>query len=94
MRVIGGLRFSVALGAARFGTTDRGHARGLCRGGRRERCGRFLRLRAGIAAGALGAPRFAVAALVAALIGALVSTLVSILGGSRLALTPRLATAA
>ena len=99
MRVIGGLRFSVALGAPRFGTTDRGHARGLCRGGRREGCSRCLRLRAGTAACALGMPRFAFAALVA--------TLISILGGarlafaaiatpgsSRLAFTPRLAAAA
>ena len=62
MRVIGGLRFSVALGAPRFGTTDRGYARRLCRGGRREGCGRCLRLRAGVAAGALGTTRFAVAA--------------------------------
>ena len=65
MRVIGGLGFNLALGAPRFGTADRGHARGLCRGGRREGCGRCLRLRAGTAAGALGMPRFAFAALVA-----------------------------
>ena len=62
MRVIGGLRFSVALGAPRFGTTDRGHARRLCRGGRREGRGRCLRLRSGIAARTLGTTRFAVAA--------------------------------
>ena len=77
MRVIGGLRVSVALGAARFGTTDRRHARGLCSGGWCEGCSRCLRLRAGIAACALGMPRFAVAALVAALI--------STLSGARLA---------
>ena len=62
MRVIGGLRFSVALGAPRFGTTDRGYARRLCRGGRREGRGRGLRLRSGTAAGTLGTTRFVVAA--------------------------------
>src|SRR6266540_3873197 len=86
MRVIGGLRFSVALGAPRFRTTDRGHARRLCRGGRHEGCGRCLRLRAGTAASALGMPRFAFTALV--------STLISTPGSARLALTSRLAAAA
>ena len=103
MRVIGGLRFSVALGAARFGATDRRHARGLCRGGRREGCRRCLRLRASVAAGALGMPRFAVTVLVAALISALINTLggarlafaaIAAPGSSRLALTPRHAAAA
>src|SRR5438034_1993734 len=86
MRVISGLRFSVALGAPRFRTTDRGHARRLCRGGRHEGCGRCLRLRAGTAASALGMPQFAFTALV--------STLISAPGSARLALTPRLAAAA
>src|SRR5438045_3418148 len=37
MRVIGRLRFDLALGATRLGTADRGHARGW-RGGRRHEC--------------------------------------------------------
>ena len=103
MRVIGGLRFSVALGAARLGATDRRYARGLCSGGWCEGCSRCLRLRAGIAACALGMPRFAFAALVAALISTLIGTLggarlafaaIATPGRSRLALTPRLAAAA
>ncbi len=95
MRVIGGLRISVALGAPRFGATDRRHARGLCRSGRREGCSRCLRLRAGTAAGALGMPRFAFAALVAASGGArLAFAAIAAPGSSRLALTPRLAAAA
>ena len=92
MRVIGGLRFSVALGTPRFGTTDRGHARGLCRGGRHEGCGRCLRLRAGTAACALGMPRFAVAALRSTRLA--FTALIATPGGARLALTPRLAAAA
>ena len=95
MRVIGGLQLSVALGAARFGTTDRGHARRLCRGGRRKGCGRCLRLPIGTAAGALGMPRFAFAALVAVLGGArLALAAIAAPGGARLAFTPRLAAAA
>ena len=44
MRVIGWLRFDLALGAPRFGATDRGHA-GSRRGSRgHERFGRCLRL--------------------------------------------------
>ena len=98
MRVIGGLRFNVALGAPRFGTTDRGHARRLCRGGRREGCGRCLRLRAGAAAGTLGMPRFALA-LIAALVripgGArLAFAAIATSGSTRLAFTSRLAAAA
>jgi hypothetical protein len=93
--VIGGLRLGVALGAARFGATDRGYARGLCSGGRREGCGRCLRLRAGTAAGALGMPRFAFTALIAVLGWArLALAALAALGGARLALTPRLAAAA
>src|SRR5205809_6499481 len=94
MRVIGGLRFSVALGAPRFRTTDRGYARRLCRGGRHEGCGRCLRLRAGTAASALGMPRFAFTALVSTFISTFISTLISAPGSARLALTPRLAAAA
>ena len=102
MRVIGGFRISIALGAPRFRTTDRGHARRLCGGGRREGFGRGLRLRAGTAACALGMPRFAVAALVAALIGTLIGTpggsrlafaAIAPPGSSRLALAPWLAAA-
>ena len=91
MRVIGGLRFDFALGAPRFGATDRRHARGLCRSGRREGCSRCLRLRAGT----LGMPRFAFAALVATSGGArLAFTAITTPGSSRLALAPRLAAAA
>ena len=54
MRVIGGLRFDLALGAARLGTADRGHARGRCRGRRHECLGGRLRLRSGIAVGTPG----------------------------------------
>src|SRR5438128_9167378 len=99
MRVIGGLRFSVALGAPWFRTTDRGYARRLCRGGRREGCGRCLRLRSGTAASALGMPRFAFAALVSTLISRFGSARFAFAaiappGGARLAFTPRLAAAA
>ena len=104
MRVIGGFRFSVALGAARFGTTDRRHARGLCRGGRREGFGRGLRLRAGTAACALGMPRFAVAtsggtrlthAAIARLGGTrLKRAAIARPGSTRFALTSRFAAAA
>ena len=95
MRVIGGLRFNVALRAPRFRTTDRGHARRLCRGGRRKGCGRCLRLRAGTAACALGMPRFAVAALVATSGGArLALAAIATPGSTRLAFTSRLTTAA
>jgi hypothetical protein len=95
MRVIGGLRFSVALGAPRFRTTDRGHARRLWRGGRCEGFGRCLRLRAGTPAGALGVPRFAIAALVTTSGGTrLALGAVATPGGTRFALTSRLAAAA
>src|SRR6266850_2671880 len=99
MRVIGGLRFNVALGAARFRTTDRGHARSLCRGGRCEGSGRCLRLRAGTAACALGMPRFAFATLLATLVripgGArLAFAAIATSGSTRFALTSRLAVAA
>ena len=98
MRVIGGLRFNVALGASRFRTTDRGYARRLRRGGRRESCGRCLRLCAGIAARAPGMPRFAFA-LIAVLVsipgGArLAFAAIATPGGARLAFTSRLAAAA
>jgi hypothetical protein len=92
VRVIGGLGLDFALGAPGFGTTDRGHARGLCWSGWREAGRRSLRLLATGAAGALcvswfafaapGRTRLALAALVAAI------------GGARLAFTPRLASAA
>ena len=94
MRVIGGLRLNFALGTSWFWTTDRGHARGLCRGGRHEGCGRCLRLRPGTAVSALGMPRFAFTALVAARISGLIGTVIGTSGGARLALTPRLAAAA
>jgi len=93
MRVIGGLRFNVALGAPRFRTTDRGHARRLCRRGRRKRCGRCLWLPIGTAAGALGMPRFAFTAFIAVLGGTRLAALAAF-GGARLAFTPRLAAAA
>ena len=95
MRVIGGLRLNVALGASRFRTTDRRHARRLCRCGRRKCCGRCLRLPIGTAAGALGMPRFAFTALIAVLGWArLALAALAALGGARLALTPRFAAAA
>jgi hypothetical protein len=58
MRVIGGLRFDLALGAARLRTADRGHARGGRSGRWLERLSRGLRLRTGIAT-ALGMARLA-----------------------------------
>ena len=95
MRVIGRLRLNVALGTPRFRTTDRGHARRLCRSGRRKCCGCCLRRPIGIAAGALGMPLFALTAFIAVLGGArLALAALAALGGARLALTPRLATAA
>ena len=95
MRVIGGFGFSVALGAPRLRTTDRGHARRLCRGGRREGFGRGLLLRAGTAACAPGMARFAVAALVATSGGArLALAAIARPGSTRLAFTSRFAAAA
>ena len=92
MRVIGRLRFYLALGAPRFRTTDRGHARGLCRSWWRESCGRCLRLRAGTAAVALRVPRFAVAALGSTRLA--FTALVATSGCSWLAFTSRFASAA
>src|SRR5437016_12720598 len=73
MRVIGGLRFDVALGPPWLGAADRGHARGRrCDRGCECRS-RRLWLRAGIAAAAapgmarFGMPRFAVGGLVGSL---------------------------
>ena len=82
VRVIGGLGVDFALGAPGFGTTDRGHARGLCWSGWREGGWRWLRLLATVAAGALCLPRFALTALLTAF------------GCARLAFTPRLASTA
>ena len=59
MRVIGRLGFDLALGAPRLGPADRGHAGGRCGRWRRERFGRGLRLRAGVALASLGVARFA-----------------------------------
>ena len=91
MRVIGGLRLNVALGASRFRTTDRRHARRLCRSGWRESCGRCLRLLGSTTAGALCMSRFAVAALGRT---RLALAAIAASGGARLAFTARLATAA
>ena len=97
MRVIGGLRFNVALGASRFRTTDRGYARRLRRGGWCESCGGRLRLCAGMAARAPGMPRFTIA-LIAALVSIprarLAFAAIAAPRGSRLAFTSRLAAAA
>src|SRR5690349_1785552 len=99
MRVIGGLRFNVALAASRFRTTDRGYARRLRRGGWRESCGRCLRLCAGMAACACapGMARFTFA-LVTALVSIprarLAFAAIAAPRGSRLAFTSRLAAAA
>src|ERR1700710_1384838 len=57
MRVIGRLRFGLALGAPRFGATDRGDARSRRGRRRRERFGRCLRLRVSVTATS-GLPRF------------------------------------
>src|SRR6187455_1440756 len=91
MRVIGGFRIRLALGAARFGTTDRGYARRLGGGGRRE--GRGCRLRAGAAAP--GTPGLAFAALVGIPGGArLALRALGCSGRTRLAFASRLAAAA
>ena len=92
MRVIGRLRFDLALGAPRFRTTDRGHARGLSRSGWREGCGRCFRLCAGTAACASRMPRFTVAALGRTRLA--LTALVATSGCSRLAFTSRFAAAA
>ena len=94
MRVIGGLRFDLALGAARLGTADRGHARGGRRGRRLECLGGRLRLRTGIAAGTLGMTRFALSARFAFTVARLALTVARLaLTVARLALTvARLAT--
>ena len=59
MRVIGSLRFRLALRASRLCAANRRYAGGWCRGRWRKGLGRGLRLRIGIAAGALGVARFA-----------------------------------